>query len=188
MQNNWVLLQGRLCHVPNYSATRKGLHKVAFRLAIPRPPRATVGMPAESAVWPSHEVAGGMLPPLGSHSDYVTVIVIGKPAWDFKRLDLQMGAPVRVQGHLRSWDVSPDDASQKIARCADARGNGTRDPVARAAAPILDESAGEESKSPHATPRDYRIEVIAEKIEPLDDGERTFDPPRAEVVSSTNAG
>ncbi len=144
MQNNWVILQGRLCHKPNYSATRKGLHKVAFRLAVPRPPRtagsgASVQTPGESDVtidWPP--------PPIGSDADYVTVIIIGRPAYEFQQLDLQAGAPVRVQGRLRSWDKSHDDPS----------GDGESDTV----------GVPNEKKVPR---RDYRIEVIAEKVDPI---------------------
>jgi single-stranded DNA-binding protein len=159
MQNNWVLLQGRLCHTPNYSATRKGLHKVAFRLAVPRPPRTTVGMPPEAAPCPPSNFTDVVLPPLGSNSDYVTVVIIGKPAWDFKQRNLQTGAPVRVQGHLRSWDTSPDDA----------RTNETRDDAPSAEIAALDERDSGESRSAHPTSREYRIEVIAEKVVPLND-------------------
>ena len=155
MQNNWVLLQGRLCHNPNYSATRRGLHKVAFRLAVPRPPRATAGMPIDQSPEPPSYSADFFLPPLGPNSDYVTVIIIGKPAWDFKQLDLQTGAAVRVQGHLRSWDVSPEDA-----RTNDAH---------RAEDTVQDDGDPGEAKRIHPMPREYRIEVIAEKVDPLND-------------------
>jgi len=101
MRNNWVLLKGRLCHTPNYSSTKKGLHKVSFRFAIPRPQRT----PEETAT-PEPEgedTPSTPLPQLSADSDFVTVIIIGKLAWDFKQLNLQKGAAVRVQGRLRSW-------------------------------------------------------------------------------------
>jgi hypothetical protein len=162
MQYNWVLLQGRLCHTPNYSATRKGLHKVAFRLAVPRPPRVTAGLPEAPLACPPSDFVAGVLPSLGSNSDYVTVIVIGKPAWDFKQLDLQMGAAVRVQGHLRSWDTYPREIGPQ-----DARGGDRRDDRASAEVALREESEALPSASPPS--REYRIEVIAEKIETLDD-------------------
>jgi hypothetical protein len=165
MQNNWVLLQGRLCHNPNYSATRRGLHKVAFRLAVPRPPRTIAGMPpTDQPSWPPSDFTDIVLPSLGPNSDYVTVIIIGKPAWDFKQLDLQTGAPVRVQGHLRSWDVSPEDV-----RTNNTHGNDVRNDVPSSDAAVLDESDSGESKGTHPMPREYRIEVIAEKVMPLND-------------------
>ena len=164
MQNNWVLLQGRLCHTPNYSATRKGLHKVAFRLAVPRPPRTTVGLPSDQVPCPPSNFTDVVLPPLGSNSDYVTVVIIGKPAWDFKQLDLQTGAPVRVQGHLRSWDASPEET-----RTNDAHGSDARDDPPGTDVAVLDERDSDESKSNHPNPREYRVEVIAEKVVPLND-------------------
>lgn len=164
MQNNWVLLQGRLCHTPNYSATRRGLHKVAFRLAVPRPPRTTVGMPSDQVPCPPSNFTDVVLPPLGPNSDYVTVIIIGKPAWDFKQLNLRMGAPVRVQGHLRSWDVSPDDA-----RTNDVHGSDVRDDAPSAEVVARDDRDSGEPRVTHPTPREYRIEVIAEKVVPLND-------------------
>ena len=160
MPNNWVLLQGRLCHSPNYSATRRGLHKVAFRLAVPRPPRATTGMPIDHPPEPTSHPAGSVLPPLGPNSDYVTVIIIGKPAWDFKQLDLQTGAAVRVQGHLRSWDVSPEDVRTSGAHRSDAQSS---------EGVLQDDGNSGEAKGIHPMPRDYRIEVIAEKVDPLND-------------------
>ena len=164
MQNNWVLLQGRLCHTPNYSATRRGLHKVAFRLAVPRPPRTTAGMPIDQSPWPPNDFTDVILPSLGPNSDYVTVIIIGKLAWDFKQLNLQAGAPVRVQGHLRSWDASPDDALTNDTHGSDARDDPPGTDVA-----VLDERDSGESKSNHPNPREYRVEVIAEKVVPLND-------------------
>ena len=143
MQNNWVLLQGRLCHTPNYSATKRGLHKVAFRLAIPRPPR-TSGSASPPPV-PEH-LAPAPLPTLSPDSDYVTVIIIGAPAWEFKQLDLQVGAPVRVQGRLRSWDL-PDQSKSPA------------DPEEPIASP----------ERTLTSRRGNRIEVIAEKVDPLDD-------------------
>ena len=154
MQNNWVLLQGRLCHTPNYSATKKGLHKVAFRLAIPRPPRSPAGTPPPPPPEPESDPADSALPPLSSHSDYVTVIIIGKPAWDFKQLELQMGAAVRVQGRLRSWDFFPEDARRSDAPVMDAESR--------------DDASAKEPSGSHPTSRDYRLEVIAEKVDPLD--------------------
>lgn len=141
MENNWVLLQGHLCHTPNYAATRKGLHKVSFRLAVPRAMRTNrSALNVSSAEWLEPKLAE--LPPFNAKSDYVTVIIIGKPAWDFKQLDLQAGAAVRVEGRLRSWDVFPepsessDNASQGV---------------------------------PQLERRDYHLEVIAEKVDPLND-------------------
>jgi hypothetical protein len=154
MQNNWVLLQGRLCHTPNYSSTKKGLHKVAFRLAVPRPPRTTAGIPSAQPFEPANDSADSVLPPLGSTSDYVTVIIIGKPAWDFKQLDLQTGAAVRVQGRLRSWDVFPEDA---------------RPPDSSVDAPVRDNPDSSEPNASRSVVRDCHIEVIAEKVEPLND-------------------
>lgn len=143
MQNNWVLLQGHLCHTPNYASTRKGLHKVSFRLAVPRPTRATV----TTTTTPSIETEGlAPAPEISSptiKSDYVTVIIIGKPAWDFKQLDLQTGAAVRVEGRLRSWDFFPEQA----------------DSSAESATP-----AASSQDSRH----DFHLEVIAEKVDPLD--------------------
>lgn len=153
MQNNWVLLQGRLCHIPNYSATKKGLHKVAFRLAVARPSRS---LPGTFAAQPS-EIASATtdleVPPLSAHSDYVTVIIIGKPAWDFKQLDLQMGAAVRVRGHLRSWDYAPEETQ-------------TTDAPAQESESSADSISGD-STDKHLAARDYRLEVIAEKVDPL---------------------
>jgi single-stranded DNA-binding protein len=143
MQNNWVMLQGLLCHTPNYASTRKGLHKVSFRLAVPRPTRSsapTTAMPSADA-----ESLGtaAELPSPNVKSDYVTVIIIGKPAWDFKQLDLQAGAAVRVEGRLRSWDFFPDQAESSL-------------DLAAATEPSQD--------SRH----DHHLEVIAEKVDPLD--------------------
>ena len=144
MRNNWVLLKGRLCHAPNHTATKTGLHKVAFRLAIHRPKRSL----EESA--PPFPVEGGdtlsePLPPLSADSDFVTVIIIGKPAWEFKLLGLQAGAPVRVQGRLRSWDIAVEKQA------------------AFGGAPANHASSNGEAMA-H---RSGRIEVIAEKVEPL---------------------
>ena len=144
MLNNWVLLQGLLCHTPNYASTRKGLHKVSFRLAVPRPVRAFAPPPAIPPPEADGQVTtAGLPPPIGVKSDYVTVIIIGKPAWDFKQLGLQAGAAVRVEGRLRSWDYFPEqmESSSKQA---------------------------EPSASPQDAHRDNRLEVIAEKVDPLD--------------------
>jgi hypothetical protein len=146
MQNNWVLLQGRLCHTPNYSATKRGLHKVAFRLAIPRAARTSGGAPLPPT---SENPASALLPALSPDSDYVTVIIIGAPAWEFKQLELKAGAPVRVQGRLRSWDVSTDQRKT----------------------PADPEEPGELTPAPegmHNSHRDHRLEVIAEKVDFLD--------------------
>ena len=143
MQNNWVLLQGHLCHTPNYASTRKGLHKVSFRLAVPRPTRAAVSTPAATPTETEGLAPAPEIPSPTIKSDYVTVIIIGKPAWDFKQLDLQAGAAVRVEGRLRSWDFFPEQAET------------TSDPV-----PGI---------SPTQDARhDYHLEVIAEKVDPLD--------------------
>lgn len=144
MQNNWVILQGRLCHTPNYSATKRGLHKVAFRLAIPRPARTTSSVPPPPG---PDNLSTAPLPTLSPDSDYVTVIIIGAPAWEFKQLELRAGAPVRVQGRLRSWDVFPDQS--------ESTGN--------LAAPTMPPEGKPNSR------RENRIEVIAEKVDPLDD-------------------
>lgn len=140
LQNNWVLLRGRLCHRPNYTSTKKGLHKVAFRLAVPRMPRSNSGapqVPGESEPLPSATSL-----PIGAEADYVTVIIIGRPAFDFQQLNLDTGAPVSVKGRLRSWD-SPREET------------GIQNKVE---AKALDKQV---------LRRDYRVEVIAEKVEPL---------------------
>ena len=143
MPNNWVLLQGLLCHTPNYASTRKGLHKVSFRLAVPRPVRAFTPPPAIPLPEADGEMTTAELPPSSVKSDYVTVIIIGKPAWDFKQLDLQAGAAVRVEGRLRSWDYFPEQMESSSEQA-------------------------EPSASPQDSHRDYRLEVIAEKVDPLD--------------------
>jgi len=144
MQNNWVMLQGLLCHTPNYASTRKGLHKVSFRLAVPRPVRAFIPPPAIPSPKADGQVTTAELPPpISVKSDYVTVIIIGKPAWDFKQLDLQAGAAVRVEGRLRSWDFFPEQAE-----------------------PSSDPATAE--ASPQDSRHDYHLEVIAEKVDPLD--------------------
>jgi hypothetical protein len=144
MQNNWVMLQGHLCHTPNYASTRKGLHKVSFRLAIPRPMRAVVSTPMAPGLETEDLAPTPETPTPTIKSDYVTIIIIGKPAWNFKQLDLQAGAAVRVEGRLRSWDSFPEQA----------------DVVA-------------ESSTPAATSQDSRhdhhLEVIAEKVDPIND-------------------
>lgn len=142
MQNNWVLLQGHLCHTPNYASTRKGLHKVSFRLAVPRPTRSSAlppTLPSSDAEGPATTTE---LPPTSVKSDYVTVIIIGKSAWDFKQLDLQAGAAVRVEGRLRSWDFFPEQMEV----------------VSEPAAPTA---------SLHDSRHDFHLEVIAEKVDPL---------------------
>jgi hypothetical protein len=146
MRNNWVLLKGRLCHTPNYSSTKKGLHKVAFRFAIPRPPRTpeeTTAPASEGKDSPSTP-----LPPLSPDSDFVTVIIIGKLAWDFKQLNLQKGAAVRVQGRLRSWDISVDESRPSIPDSE------SSDRPARPNGEVTVRRGG-------------HIEVIAEKIDPI---------------------
>ncbi|MBI3913123.1 MAG: single-stranded DNA-binding protein [Chloroflexi bacterium] len=145
MQNNWVLLQGRLCHTPNYTSTKKGLHKVAFRLAVPRPPRSAAGTPASPMPTEDLEHTAILRLSSGHDADYVTVIIIGKPAWEFKQLDLKEGAAVRVQGRLRSWDIPADSDSESPASEME-----TAPPTPR-----------------HVPRRDYRLEVIAEKVDPL---------------------
>ena len=146
MQNNWVLLQGRLCHRPNYTATKKGLHKVAFRLSVPRSFRTAAGVPPPFA--PVQEnLSISRLPAASPDSDFVTVIIIGKPAWEFKQLNLQAGASVRVQGRLRSWDLAPDQV-ESPSDSAEPKMPMDGKPISR---------------------RDYRLEVIAEKVDPLDD-------------------
>ena len=148
MRNNWVLLKGRLCHAPNYSSTKKGLHKVSFRLAIPRPQRTL-----EETTPPAPEGEDTLstpLPPLSPDSDFVTVIIIGKLAWDFKQLNLQAGAAVRVQGRLRSWDISID----------------------KPGSPPPDGEPWRNHSLPNgevAAKRGGRIEVIAEKVVPIPD-------------------
>ncbi len=118
---------------------------MAFRLAIPRPVRL-LGSPM-----PPFPVAEAVLtnePPLPPHStesDYVTVIIIGRPAYDFQLLNLDAGAAVRVQGRLRSWD----QPRQKSADEEDADSSGE----------------GGEKRIAH---REYRIEVIAEKVETIE--------------------
>jgi hypothetical protein len=141
MQNNWVLLQGHLCHTPNYASTRKGLHKVSFRLAVPRFARAVASTPTAPSSETEGLVPASELPSPIIKSDYVTVIIIGKPAWDFKQLDLQAGAAVRVEGRLRSWDFFPEQTE---------------------ASPVLATSPAQDSR------HDYHLEVIAEKVDPLD--------------------
>ncbi len=142
MQNNWVILRGRLCHRPNYTSTKKGLHKVAFRLAVPRMPRSRNGSPqlfGDSAPIPSASPL-----PIGSEADYVTVIIIGRPAFDFQQLNLDTGAAVSVQGRLRSWDTPREE---------------TR---------VDEESEARTLAADNHPPRrEYRVEVIAEKVEPL---------------------
>ncbi len=145
MQNNWVLLRGRLCHKPNYSSTLRGLHKVAFRLAIPRPHRIPGSAAPPAPIGPSETSNEAPLPPPGTESDYVTVIIIGRPAYDFQQLNLDAGAGVEVKGRLRSWDQPHSESSD--GQVADASGN---DDVQR------------------SVRRDYRIEVIAEKVEPIE--------------------
>ncbi len=148
MRNNWVLLKGRLCHTPNYSSTKKGLHKVSFRLAIPRPqrkPEETTPPAPEGEDTPSTP-----LPPLSPDSDFVTVIIIGKLAWDFKQLNLQTGAAVRVQGRLRSWDISIDKPGSLPPDV---------EPLHNRALPNGEATAM----------RGGRIEVIAEKVVPIPD-------------------
>jgi len=142
LQNNWVILRGRLCHRPNYTATKKGLHKVAFRLAIPRTPRSNSGashLPGESEPKPS---AASL--PTGSEADYVTVIIIGRPAYEFQQLNLDTGAAVNVEGRLRSWDTPREEAPMEEEVDARAASAGKRVPR-----------------------RDYRVEVIAEKVDVL---------------------
>ena len=143
MQNNWVLLQGHLCHTPNYASTRKGLHKVSFRLAVPRTARAAISTPPASSLETDGFVIAPEAPTYLTKSDYVTVIIIGKPAWDFKQLDLHAGAAVRVEGRLRSWDFFPEQAESPV-----------------------------ESLPPSASAQDSRhdhhLEVIAEKVDPVD--------------------
>jgi hypothetical protein len=143
MQNNWVMLQGLLCHTPNYASTRKGLHKVSFRLAVPRPTRSSAPTPAMPSADAESLGTAAELPSPNVKSDYVTVIIIGKSAWDFKQLDLQAGAAVRVEGRLRSWDFFPDQAESS-----------------------LDLAAA--TASPQDSRHDHHLEVIAEKVEPLD--------------------
>jgi single-stranded DNA-binding protein len=143
MQNNWVLLQGHLCHTPNYASTRKGLHKVSFRLAVPRFARAVASTPTATSSETEGLVPAPETPSPTIKSDYVTVIIIGKPAWDFKQLDLQTGAAVRVEGRLRSWDFFPDQADSS-------------------AVPVTPVATSQDSR------HDYHLEVIAEKVDPLD--------------------
>ncbi len=145
MQNNWVLLRGRLCHKPNNTSTARGLHKVAFRLAIPRPVRLP-GSPIPPVPVAEAELTNEPpLPPSGAESDYVTVVIIGRPAYDFQQLNLDAGAGVRVQGRLRSWDQPRHESSDG------------EDP----------DSSGEGSEKRIAH-REYRIEVIAEKVETIE--------------------
>jgi single-stranded DNA-binding protein len=82
--------------------------------------------------------------PTGSEADYVTVIIIGRPAYEFQQLNLQTGAAVSVQGRLRSWDTPREDT------------------------PMEDrlEANGQPGEK-HLPRRDYRVEVIAEKVDPL---------------------
>jgi single-stranded DNA-binding protein len=143
MQNNWVLLQGHLCHTPNYASTRKGLHKVSFRLAVPRFARAVASTPTAPSSETEGLVPAPETPSPTIKSDYVTVIIIGKPAWDFKQLDLRTGAAVRVEGRLRSWDFFPEQAET-------------------ASDPVPGISPTQDAR------HDYHLEVIAEKVDPLD--------------------
>ena len=168
MRNNWVLLKGRLCHTPNYSSTKKGLHKVSFRLAIPRPQRTP-----EETTPPAPEgedVPSTPLPPLSPDSDFVTVIIIGKLAWDFKQLNLQEGAAVRVQGRLRSWDISVDKPGFPP--------------------PDVEPSHNRPLPNGEATAkRGGRIEVIAEKVDPipesLPEAADSTDPREGEASETT---
>lgn len=145
MQNNWVLLRGHLCHKPNYTSTLRGLHKVAFRLAVPRPVRLP-GSPVPAVPNAEAEpIRPTPLPPPGTDSDYVTIIIIGRPAFDFQQLDLQAGAAVQVQGRLRSWDQPRHESSDE--EDADPTGEGSEKRVVH---------------------REYRIEVIAEKVESIE--------------------
>jgi len=74
----------------------------------------------------------------------VTVIIIGRPAYEFQQLNLQTGAAVSVQGRLRSWDTPREDT------------------------PIEEElEASVMSAGKRVHRRDYRVEVIAEKVDPL---------------------
>ena len=143
MQNNWVMLQGLLCHTPNYASTRKGLHKVSFRLAVPRPTRSTAPTPTMSSSEADGLVTASDFPSPNGKSDYVTVIIIGKTAWDFKQLDLQAGAAVHVEGRLRSWDFFPEQMEV-------------------ASEPVVPTTSLHESR------HDHHLEVIAEKVDPLD--------------------
>ncbi len=145
MQNNWVLLRGRLCHKPNYTSTQRGLHKVAFRLAIPRPIRVPGSATPPPPVAEADISNDPPLPAPGTESDYVTVIIIGRPAYDFQQLNLEAGAAVQVKGRLRSWD-------QPRSESIDER--------------VADASRDEDAK--RSVRRDYRIEVIAEKVEPIE--------------------
>ena len=82
--------------------------------------------------------------PTGSEADYVTVIIIGRPAYEFQQLDLQMGAAVSVQGRLRSWDAPREET------------------------PLDDRLEANAQPGEKRVPRrDYRVEVIAEKVDPL---------------------
>lgn len=160
MRNNWVLLKGRLCHTPNYSSTKKGLHKVSFRLAIPRPqrtPEETTPPAPEGA-----DILSTPLPPLSPDSDFVTVILIGTLAWDFKRHNLEKGAAVRVQGRLRSWDISIDKPGSFP--------------------PDIEPMHNYPLPNGEATAkRGGRIEVIAEKVDPIPES-------LPESVESTHPG
>ncbi len=89
VMQNQVFLLGRLCHTPNLYNSRGGKPKVAFRIAVPRSLSRNPKAPLDRY--------------RDSHSDYATVILLGKKARELYAKRLPRGSWVSVRGSLQTW-------------------------------------------------------------------------------------